>query len=82
MLTGEELDLQPIEDVLASLKRRNLSFIMAYVDHNEFNKSKEEGIVWACESGGNLVLQESLRRFLNRWLGQVVTVRTSPVHPG
>ena len=73
-----ELSIIPIEELIAELKRRNLSFIIGYCDHNEFNKNKEEGIVWGCDAGGNLILQMTLLQFLTRWLSQIEKSRTQP----
>ena len=75
-----DLDLLPIEALIESLQRRNISFLISYVDHNEFHKGKEEGIVWGCDSGGNLVLQGTLLRFLTKWFRQVELQRTTPGH--
>ena len=75
-----DLSMYPLEDIIAELKCRDLSFIFAWCDHQQFNKHKafENDIVWGCDSGGNLPLQESLRNFLNKWLDQVVQDRTRP----
>ena len=71
-----ELDSVSIEDLIQELKHRNISFLIAYCDHNEFRKSDEGGIVWGCDGGGNLVLQSTLLRFLRKWLQQIETVQT------
>ena len=69
-----DLALYPIEDIMAELKRRNISFLFAYVDHTQFTKveSQAQEIVWGCDRGGNAALQETLRRFLNCWMRSVV----------
>lgn len=73
-----DLSTASVEDIAEELKRRNLSFLLTWCDHNEFNKSPDQGIVWACDSGGNLVLQATLLRFLTKWFRQVEQSRTTP----
>ena len=73
-----ELDMASMEDIAAVLKRRNISFLLTWADHNEFNKSPDQGIVWGCDAGGNLVLQSTLLRFLTKWLRQLEAQRTTP----
>lgn len=77
-----DLALYPIEDIMAELKRRNISFLFAYVDHTQFTKveSQAQEIVWGCDRGGNAALQETLRRFLNRWMHGVVQDVLTPPH--
>ena len=72
------LATESLESLIEELKRRNISFLVAYVDHNEFNKGPDQGIVWSCDSGGNLVLQSTLLRLLVRWFHQVEQQRTDP----
>ena len=74
-----DLHLCSLEEIAGELKTRNLTFLLTWVDHNEFNKSPDHGIVWGIESGGNLVLQETLLRFLRRWFTQLLNQRTRPV---
>ena len=75
-----ELEFSPLEDIVSELKRRNMSFIIAWCDHQQFTKDKPfaNEIVWGCDSGGNLPIQESLRRFLNSWLDKIISERTQP----
>ena len=74
-----DLDLVPVTDLIASLKNRNLSFLIAYVDHNEFHKEYvDEGIVWGLDSGGNFALQATLLRFLTEWMRQLEQRRCEP----
>ena len=77
---ASDLDLAPIEDILAELKRRNISFVFAWVDHQQFTKdaSMAQDIVWGIERSGNLILQDALVNFLNTWHQQVVKERTAP----
>ena len=70
-----DLTLVSLEDIIAELRRRNLSFLITYVDHNEFHKGQDQGIVWGCDGGGNLALQVTLLRFLTKWVDQVETRR-------
>lgn len=74
------LEVTPLEDIIAELKRRNMSFIIAWVDHQQFTKdaSLSQDIVWGIDRGGNLVLQDTLMRFMNRWHTQVLNDRTAP----
>lgn len=73
-----DLSLYPLEEIVKELKRRDMSFVLAWCDHQQFTKEKafENDIVWGCDSGGSLPLQETLRRFLNQWLDQVIKDRT------
>lgn len=75
-----ELSMYPLDEIVHELKRRDLSFIFAWCDHQQFTKEKafENDIVWGCDCGGNLPLQESLRRFLNTWMDTIIKNRTSP----
>ena len=73
-----DLHLASLEEMAAELKTRNLSFLLTWTDHNEFNKSPDQGIVWGCDSGGNLVLQVTLLRLLTGWMRQVEHDRTAP----
>ena len=73
-----DLSLHSIEDLINELKERNISFVIGYVDHNEFNKGKEEGIVWGLDHGGNVALQETVLRFLNEWMDKVIERKTKP----
>jgi hypothetical protein len=71
---SDDLALYPIEDIIAELKRRNISFIFAYADHTQFTKVEgvSQEIVWGADRGGNLALQGTLQRFLNAWMEHVV----------
>ena len=75
-----DLELYPLEDIVEELKNRNISFVFSWVDHQQFTKdsSMSQEIVWGIERGGNLVLQDVLVNFLNRWHEQVVKDRTAP----
>mgnify|MGYP001581454685 CR=1 FL=1 len=77
---SRDLELYPLEDILEELKQRNLSFVFAWVDHQQFTKdsSTSQEIVWGIERGGNLILQDVLVRFINGWHRQVVKDRTAP----
>ena len=67
-------------DILNELKTRNISFVFAWVDHQQFVKDSSmcNEVVWAIERSGNLVLQDTLIRFMNVWHEQVVKERTGP----
>lgn len=80
MMPDEALACYPIQDLVAELKRRDISFVFAFVDHQQFTKSESmaQEVVWAIDSGGNLIFQDTLIRFLNRWHEQVVRQRTAP----
>ena len=75
-----ELGLYPLEDIVKELKRRDITFLFAWCDHQQFTKQKafENDIVWGLDSGGNLPIQESLRRFLNSWMDKIINDRTRP----
>lgn len=77
---ASDLDLVPVEEILKELKRRNISFIFAWVDHQQFTKdeSMRQDIVWGIDRGGNLILQDVLVNFLKRWHEQVLTEGTAP----
>ena len=73
-----DLHLASVEEICAELRSRNLSFLITWVDHNEFHKSPDEGIVWGCEGGGNLALQKTCLGFLREWVRQIEAHRTNP----
>ena len=75
-----EISMYPTSDLIEELKKRDLSFILAWCDHQQFSKHKsfENDIVWGCDSGGTLALQETLRRFLNEWMDKIIQDRTEP----
>lgn len=75
-----DLELIPIEDMIAALKRRNITFVFSWVDHQQFTKdeSMAQEIVWGIERGGNLILQDVLMNFMNKWHEQVLKERTAP----
>ena len=75
-----ELSLYPIQDLIEEFKRRNISFVLGYVDHQQFTKQESiaQEIVWGCDSGGNLVLQEALMTFLNEWHRTIRTQGCAP----
>ena len=75
-----DLAMYPLQEIIEELKRRDMSFILAWCDHQQFTKKKafENDIVWGIDCSGNLPLQETLRRFLNSWLDKVVKDRTQP----
>ena len=77
---ARDLELYPIEEIIAELKNRNISFVFSWVDHQQFTKdsSMSQEIVWGIERGGNLVLQEVLMKFMNQWHDQVLKDRTMP----
>ena len=77
---ARDLELYPLEDIVAELKERNISFVFSWVDHQQFTKdsSMSQGIVWGIDRGGNLILQEVLVNFINKWHEQVVKERTMP----
>ena len=83
-MSEQDLGVYPVDAIIEELKRRNLSFILAFVDHQQFTKdaSMTNEVVWACDSGGNLALQETLLRFLTEWMKQVVEQRCQPGHEG
>lgn len=67
-----DLSLMTTESIVAELKQRNISFVIAYIDHNELNKTSD-GVVWACDAGGNLPLKLTCLRLLNEWMEKVTT---------
>lgn len=75
-----DLELYPLEEIIAELKNRNISFIVSWVDHQQFTKDNpmSEEIVWGIDRGGNLILQEVLMKFMNTWHKQVLANRTAP----
>ena len=75
-----DLELYPLKDIVEELKERNISFVFTWVDHQQFTKdmSMSQEIVWGIDRGGNLVLQEVLMKFMNKWHEQVLTERTTP----
>ena len=75
-----DLELYPLEDIVEELKNRNISFVFSWVDHQQFTKdsSMAQEIVWGIERGGNLILQEVLMKFMNKWHEQVLADRTAP----
>lgn len=75
-----ELECTPLDEIVKELKRRNMTFVLAWVDHQQFTKieSMAQEIVWGIESGGNLALQETLMRFLRSWHAQLVRQSTQP----
>ena len=82
--TMSDLSAYPLEDILTELKSRNLSFILAWVDHQQFTKdsSMAQEIVWGIDSGGNMILQEVLVKFINKWRDQLLMERTAPGREG
>lgn len=78
-MDDKEIQLSTVEDLIAELKRRNISFVLAWADHEQFVPGgTTEQIAWGCDSGGSFVLVDTLRRFLNRWLDQEIDQRTAP----
>lgn len=75
-----DLALYPLEELVAELKNRNISFVFSWVDHQQFTKdsSMSQEIVWGIERGGNLILQDVLVNFINKWHDQVLKERTAP----
>lgn len=75
-----DLSMYPLDDIVAELKRRDISFVFSWCDHQQFTKHKafENDVVWGIDSGGNLPMQDTLRRFLNIWLDKVIKDRTEP----
>ena len=60
-----DIALIPIEEIISELKRRDLSFVIAYVNHVEFHKQDNNEIVWGMDHGGNLPLKLTLTRLLS-----------------
>ena len=77
---ARDLELYPIEDIVTELKNRNISFVFSWVDHQQFTKdaSMSQDIVWGIDRGGNLILQDVLVNFINRWHDQILKERTTP----
>jgi len=73
-----DLELYTVEQIVHELKKRNITFIFAWADHNEFNKSHDQGVVWGIDCGGNLALQETLRRFLDIFIDNLLDGKISP----
>ena len=73
-----DLNLYPIEDIIKELKTRNITFILAYCDHQKFSTGLINDIVWSVDSGGNLALQATLVQFINRWMDKMVDDSTDP----
>ena len=77
-----DLELTPIEDIVKELRRRNISFLFAWADHQQFDKRNvEEGIVWGCEHGGNLILQMTILTLLSTWMHGVHSKRLEQPDP-
>ena len=78
-----ELLLLPMDAIVGELKRRNISFLLCWVDHQQFTKDEafKDDVVWAIDSGGNLALQTTLLRYLTAWHEQVLKQRTAPEMP-
>jgi len=70
------LEIVPITEIVEELKRRNISFLIAWADHQQFTKDDTD-IVWAIDRGGNLPLQLTLLRLMNEYLADVTKVRMS-----
>ena len=77
---ARDLELYPIEDIVAELKNRNISFVFSWVDHQQFTKdtAMSHEIAWGIDSGGNLILQDVLVNFITRWHDQLLKERTAP----
>ena len=74
-----DLQLSSVQDLVDELKSRNLSFLIVFADHQQFDKrNPDQAVVWGCDGGGNLVLQDTLLRLLTEWHGQVVKQRCQP----
>ena len=74
-----DLACYPIEDLVKEFKTRNVSFLIVWANHQQFDKhAPGQDVVWACDSGGNLVLQDTLLKFLTEWHQQVVVQRCQP----
>lgn len=67
---ADELAVYPVLALIEELKRRDLTFLIAYADHQQFTKHDTD-IVWGLDRGGNVVLQLTLLRLLTTHLDQV-----------
>ena len=75
-----DLSIYPLDDILAELKSRNISFVCSWVDHQQFTKESAmvQDIVWGIDCGGNLILQDVIVNFINKWHDQLLKERTAP----
>ena len=56
-----DVDAIPIEEMVKSLRRRNVTFVIAYVDHQQLDYSlTDKDITWGIDSGGVLPLKLTL----------------------
>jgi hypothetical protein len=73
-----ELEVTPIEDMIKELKRRNISFVFAYIDHLSFSTNHNGNYQWAIDSGGHYVLQKTLADMIDFWMEQLTQEQTRP----
>ncbi len=59
-----DLQLYPMQQIVDEMKRRNISFVIAWADHVQFNKEQNREIVWAMDRGGAIPLQITLANML------------------
>jgi len=64
------LELYPIEDMVKELRQRNISFVIGWADHQQFNH-KSDGIVWATDHGGVLPLKKLLAGWIDHMLKNI-----------
>ena len=64
------LELYPVEDMVKELQERNISFVIGWVDHQQFNKTAD-GIVWATDHGGVLPLKKLLVGWIDTMLKKI-----------
>ena len=69
---SQDLSLLPTDEMVEELKKRNLSFIIAWADHLQFNNDQSPGeLVWTLDRGGILPVQLSLLIMLESYMKSV-----------
>ena len=72
-----DLALVPITELIEELKLRDITFLIAYADHQQFTK-RETDVVWALDRRGILPIQLALLHLLNEHMDDVVEHRMKP----
>ena len=72
-----DLDLTPTEELVDALKRRNLTLIVAWCDHQQFDK-QTDGIVWGVDHSGALPLKLAMLTLLTKCLDHLSDQKTIP----
>ena len=72
-----DLGIAPVTELVEELKRRDLTFIIAWADHQQFTK-RDTDIVWALDHAGNLPLKLTLLRLLTNNLNLFAAEKVTP----